>query len=919
VSEAPAPSHDLAALVDALLELAPDQRAAWIAGLQAPAAVKSALLRIGAEDDRGDWLSTGAAGLLAHTGSGSGGQLVGRYRLQHVLGDGGSSVVWLAERDDETRQLVAVKCLKSGLLTAATRERFLVEQKLLANLSHPNIVRMLDLGISDDNVPFIVMEYVDGESITRHAASLPLADRLRLFLALASAVSYAHRNLVLHRDLKPGNVMVTRDGVVKLLDFGIGRSLRSEARTSTAQRALTPAYAAPEQFANAPPSTSMDVFSLGAVLYEMLCERAPFADGARRDEDTRSPARPSDAVLPTTHGAHARRAALAGDLDAIVMHALQHEPEARYASVDALADDVQRYLDRRPILARPPSLVYHGRRFLERHRWGAGLAAAATVLGVLGVIAIVSANRDIRQERNRADQSLAFIESLFRNEWREQPLSGLPTTAELLDRGATRAHAELAGDPVGLVQVLSWIGRAYLASDRPGDAARIFDQALEAADRSDQLAPADRRELQVAMWTALLQSGTPPDRILRLLPTGPDASDPPATQARLLALQAALFDAKNDFERADALLARALAVLDTTDSDAVDEQRARLWLSRSQIASNQARHAQAAQYAQHGLTAAESAVRAPPSLRSDAQIAKAMALVLNGDAGAERALREALAFTASLSETPNLATAQVQNALGNWLAANGEFAEARTLLGSALRTREQRLGKDHALTQDTLGDTLLLARRMGRLDEAERGYRTQLAAMRSGDGGTPARTAILVGNLADVLIDRGLLYEAEPLVDEALRLRRESLGEFSVGPAYYYAWRIAVQRADYSRALAIAQEAKAILDRGDRDSMERGLIVLCLADTQRRLGLLADARRNLDEVFGMHSGRIPDNHVRWALIHLADAEWQWSSGRPAEARSALAAAAPLFGSGTYYPPATRDAFERLRRTVQAGR
>lgn len=908
----------LAALVDALLEHPKAARAEWVAQLDVGEHTKQVLRQlIGDDTETQDWLDAGAVDMLAAPPTKTPGQLVGRYRLDRLIGDGGSSVVWLAHRDDTSRQAVAVKYLKSGLLTAATRERFLTEQQLLAKLSHPHIVQMLDVGISAENVPFLVMEFVDGENIVAHARALPVRQRLHVFLALASAVSFAHRNLILHRDIKPGNVMVTRAGVVKLLDFGIGRFLSSDADTATQQRALTPAYAAPEQFRHSTPSTSMDVFSLGAVLYELLCGQPPFASASRRGMAAHEPPPPSATLQAHDAAARALRQALTGDLDMIVLHAMRHDPAQRYASVDAMADDVRRYLDRRPIHARAPSWTYRTRRFVQRHRFGVAVSVLAIAFIVAAVGMVASAHRDMRQARNRAEQSLAFIESLFRNELREQPAIELPSTAELLDRGAARASIELANDPIGQVQVLSWIGRAYLASDRPSAAVQVFEQALQAVERSAQRDERARQDLQLSLWAAQLQAGVAPKAIRLAMADARIAQADPALRARYLELEASCLDAENRYADADALLHEALATIDTLSAPDAAERRARIWLARSQMASNQSRHAQAATHAQHALDAIATSPHATPKLRADAQVAKAMALVLQGDAHAEGALREALLFARSLSQASNLPSAQIENVLGNWLAAQGAFDEARALLTQSYETRQRLLGAQHVLTQDTFGDLLLLDRRMGRLTQAEQGYRQQLAVMTHTEQDTPARAAILKGNLADILIDLGQLDEAEALARDALNLRRASMGEFSVGPAYYYLWRIAMQREDLPGAQHLAQEAIAILDRGDAQSLERGLMVLCLADTQRQAGDLSAARRSLDDVLALHRDKLPGNHLRWGLIYLTEAQWQWDSGHTEQARQALSRAQPLFESGFYYHESKRQAYEQLRHKTKA--
>jgi eukaryotic-like serine/threonine-protein kinase len=334
---------------------------------------------------------------------------VGAYRLVRELGRGGMGAVFLAERDDdEYHAKVAVKLVRPGMDTEFILARFRRERQTLARLQHPNISRLLDGGTTDDGLPYIVMEYIDGPWITTYVGQhkLGLEARLRLFLEVCSAVDCAHRNFVVHRDLKPGNILVDAGGVPKLLDFGICKLLvETVSAHDTVAAPFTPSYASPEQIRGEAATTSSDIYSLGAVLYELLIGTAP-----RRFENLTLTAiqralespivRPSTAVRATSL---ARQ--LAGDLDNILMRALDDEPARRYESAAQFADDLRRHLDHEPVRARPHTLTYRARSFVRRHR--AGTAAVAAVVATLIVGSAVSF-----YEARLADARLTQIRSL---------------------------------------------------------------------------------------------------------------------------------------------------------------------------------------------------------------------------------------------------------------------------------------------------------------------------------------------------------------------------------------------------------------------------------------------------------------------------------------------------------------------------
>jgi tetratricopeptide (TPR) repeat protein len=413
------------------------------------------------------------------------GRRVGAWRLLREIGRGGMGTVYLAERSDGAfTQQAALKMMRRGLDTDDIVARFRGERQILARLEHPNIARLLDGGATDDGTLYFVMEHVEGERLTDQVVRLQLGldDALTRFLQVCEAVQHAHRSLVVHRDLKPANILVTPEGRVKLLDFGVARLIAPDASdagvTLAAERRLTPDYAAPEQIRGEPTTTATDVYGLGAVLYELLSGERPHRrtssslaalERAVMEED---PALPSD-VLRRDPGAGtaASRAGWAarvrGDLDRIVLKALHQDPAGRYATVDALRADVERFLAGEPVRATAPTLRYRAAKFLGRHRAGVAVAAVlvASVLAGLGValwqgrIAARERDRAVIEAR-KASVVRDFLAGLFRagSPYLAGSIDTTLSALDLVSRGAARARAELAGAPEAQAELMDLLG-----------------------------------------------------------------------------------------------------------------------------------------------------------------------------------------------------------------------------------------------------------------------------------------------------------------------------------------------------------------------------------------------------------------------------------------------------------------------------
>ncbi|MET0226312.1 MAG: serine/threonine-protein kinase, partial [Dokdonella sp.] len=401
------------------------------------------------------------------------GQLIGAWRVVREIGRGGMGLVFLVERaDGQFEQQAALKLIKRGMDSEAVLARFLRERQILARLAHRNIASLIDGGIAPDGRPYFVMEHVDGVPLPRHCAEQrsTLEERLRLFFGICAAVQFAHRQLVVHSDLKPSNVLVSANGDVKLLDFGIARLLGEQEHGNaapTVDRPLTPAYAAPEQLRGEPVTTTTDVYALGCLLYELLTGERPFRlhdepslDQLRHVLDSTGPIPPSQLRLPDAPVPPRR---LRGDLDTIVLKALKREPDRRYATVDAFAEDLKRYLAGAPIAAHRDSALYRTRKFVARH-WAAVAASAigAIVLGSAIGMALWQA-RGKASEAQASREVAEFLVGLFAASDPTHTRGASVSAQDLLDQGAARLHRNEVGNPALRARFMQTIATSYMS------------------------------------------------------------------------------------------------------------------------------------------------------------------------------------------------------------------------------------------------------------------------------------------------------------------------------------------------------------------------------------------------------------------------------------------------------------------------
>ncbi len=692
------------------------------------------------------------------------GDVIGPYRIERELAQGGMGSVYLAYRaDDAYQRQVAIKLLDRA--SEALVRRFRSERQILASLDHPHVARLFEGGETPDGRPYLVMEYVDGEPIDdycdRH--SLPVEERLALFARVCSAVHYAHQNLIVHRDVKPSNVLVNAGGEPRLLDFGIAKLLDPASfpltldRTATGVRPMTPDYASPEQVRGETITTASDVYSLGVLLYKLLTGRLPhrLTDLSLREVERvlsdETPAKMSAAALraegaPAT-GLRAQALArrLTGDLDNIVAMALRREPGRRYGSVELLARDLENHLAGRPVTARRDTFGYRANVFLRRNKVAAAAAAAIFALIVaFAVSSVRQAAETARQrdraelERDKAKQVSAFLVDLFRevDPW-EAPGSDL-TVREVLDRGAVKIKSELEDSPEVRATLQEAIGTVYTH-----------------LGLHDQAAP----HLETALETLRAQLG---EHHIELA----------AVSAKL----ATVYRRRPDYDAAERLYLRALEILEAASlgdhPDAGEIHRSLTIQYRVQ-----GRFAEAQDHGERSLEIMEEAL-GPDHSEVGGTLAELAGIAYRQSEWKTAAdfMERALDVHLKAAGENNLRAAAFFGNLGLLRQTAGDLDEAQRLLEKSLALHEQLLVEPHQKIANVLVMLANLARDQQQDELAEGHLRRALGLYERTIGAEHDLVAGCLYPLGMAVFRLGRADEAVPLLERALEIRRKVLG-----------------------------------------------------------------------------------------------------------------------------------------------
>jgi serine/threonine-protein kinase len=857
----------LSAVLDELLELPPaEQRVRLEAECGQDETLRARLEWILAADAGADRFldSATAAGFHALVEHGSStptaedadddgtGARVGPWRLVRELGRGGMGAVYLAERDDgQFQQTVALKVVKRGMDTDEVLGRFLAERRILARLDHPNIARLLDGGVTAEGRPYFALEYVEGTPIVAYCAerALALEARVGLMQQVCDAVHYAHRSLVVHRDLKPSNILVTREGRPKLLDFGIAKLLDTdEGLTGTGARVMTPEYAAPEQVRGDAVTTATDVFALGLLLYEVATGRR--WDRARHDGGGRVG---SD------------------DLQAIIEMAVREEPERRYASAEALAADLRRFVDGLPVLARKGTATYRLRRFVRRHRAGVFAAAAVALATIAGVAGTLWQARLATEEAAKTKAVKDYLVSVFEVSDPNKARGEQVTARELLDRGAARIEQELGGQPALAAEVLVLVGSLHLKLGSYDRAAPLLERGAELQRQvhgRDSAAVADALSHLGDVYS-LSSDFERAERLRRdalsihrqrLGPAHTDTVSSADGLARVLLK-------RGRHEEARRLVDETLLAI-RQDRGEENEDYATSLNTLHMLLWNQGRYAEAEPVMRRVLEIYVKVLGERHTRVAESYSNLGTAAMTRGDAvEGERMLRKALEIGTSLygGEHPNLgitlnnlskalqeqgrideAIALQRRALalrtrqlgeGNpQLAVNfhnlalllrerGDYAEAEKLLQETVAMNRRLLGDEHVSQVITFGSLALVLSESGQPAKAEPLFRQSIALFRSKKLEKHAKFAEVLEGLGAMLDGLGRRAEAEPLLREALDRRRQALGDES--------WRTAAAKAQLARCLdgegrheearLLAAQAHAVLrrERGEQHPLTR--------------------------------------------------------------------------------------------------
>jgi len=867
--------HEIEPLLDRLFDIPAGERAAWLDRHCSDAALRALVLSAleNAQSleslERGvvQWLPVEVDEAPAVTAL----PRVPGYRAVGFVGAGGMASVFKAVRLlPGGPQTVALKLLRINVHDPDERRRFLREQRILARLQHPHIAQLLDAGFTAAGAPFLALELVDGDRITRFCdrRRLDIRARLAVFADVCAAVEHAHRNLIVHRDLKPTNVLVRSDGCVKLLDFGIAKLLTDDDATRTEAQRLTRIYAAPEQLAGAATTTAIDVHALGVLLAEIVSGRRPERAGDG----------PCDIVLDALDeatawarglSAAALRRRLDGDLRAIVRKATQHDPVRRYATVAALREDIDRHLEGLALLSRSDTLVYRVAMFVRRHRVGVSTAVAAVSL--LAGATFFSAHQAAiarrealraelqahlaKDETARADAVKSFLEGLFDNAAPGTATAG--SAEEILARGRERADRDFAAMPALRVEILALVGDLERRSGHADHAREPLEDAATLAKR--ELGASDVRTLHVEYLLAEQadETGRVRDAVARLQSALDDfrASGPRDSKEEVEASAwlAGLYERIGDSKRAVSLGRQALTMARRAlpaDSAALTEAITNFgWILMD------AGHAEdAVPLLSEGLERKRRLLGAEHVDVADAMTLLTSAeLVLGRYAAAERLMRGAVAIDANAYAKPHPHVAWHLNDLANALALEGKLDEAAAFY-------EKALAIDHDVFPG--GDI----------------------------GGANSRA-----NLAKLRFEQGRHAEAEAGLRAAIAEKLGLLGRDYVdnGGAYDKAWlaRILIPLDHW-------QEAGALIDQSIAGSRKRhgdahvdiAFALLVQAELFAARGEHAAAADRARDAVTMYASLMPANYARTTLARLVLGENLHELGRDAEAKNAFDAA-----------------------------
>jgi len=750
----------------------------------------------------------------------------GPYRLTKLIGEGGMGVVFLAERDD-LGSLAAIKLLRDAWLSPARRERFLTEQRTLAQLNHAAIARLYDADTLPDGTPWFAMEYVEGRPLTDYCRQrgAPIHERLRLFRSVCEAVQYAHGQAIIHRDLKPSNILVKPDGAAKLLDFGIAKQLNDPSepvdRTRTGLRLMTPAYAAPEQIRGERPGVFTDVYSLGVILYELLAGRLPFdlststPGEAERIIVEREPEKPSAA-----RALAASRASWA-DLDVLCLTAMHKDAARRYRSVEALIRDIDHFLKREPLEARADSTRYRVGKFLGRNRRAVSIAVAvfAVVAGlaIFFTVRLAAARNTALAQAARAQRIQEFMLNLFEGGDRSAGPADSLRAVTVVDMGVREART-LDREPAVQADLYQTLGSIYQKLGNLEKADALLSLALE---RRRAIYGREHREVAeslVALGLLRMDQARLMDA-QKLVSEGLAMSrqtlrpgDP--ALARAQTALGRVQELRGDYQQAGATLEEAARMQSGPNGSAAD--LAATLAALADVRFYTGNYAASESLNQRVLAMHEKMYGGRhPAIADDLINLAAIQNNLGHYAAAEAYERRALDINQSWYGKDHPETGASLNYLGQALVMQGRYDEAEDILQQSLAIQERVYGAVHQRVAGALNELGMLAMRRGKLDEAEARFRRAVDIDRAVYGDRHQSVALESANLASVYTEKKQYARAERLLREAIACYRQTLppGHMNIGIAEIKLGRTLVRERRYEEAEGLLLDGYGIVSR----------------------------------------------------------------------------------------------------------